>query len=71
MPTDKIAPGDVVVLRSGGPMMTVVTEAESGEGSICRCIWFQDDKKFLIGEFHTFLLDKRARGRKDGRPGKN
>lgn len=36
MPDEKFEPGDVVVLRGGGPMMTVVTQ--HGEGVFC--LWF-------------------------------
>ena len=33
------APGDVVRLKSGGPVMTV--ESLSGEGNSVHCFWFQ------------------------------
>ena len=45
--------GDVVVLKSGGPRMTVDSEQENGE---LWCVWF-DGKNNRSGEsFHPDLL---------------
>lgn len=40
--------GDIVVLKSGGPRMTVVAE----EGNSIRCVWFNNDNGL---ENATFL----------------
>lgn len=41
-------PGDIVVLKSGGPRMTV-TSVRAGEGiSYAFCKWFDD-----LGQLHT------------------
>lgn len=44
MNTDPIQTGDLVQLKSGGPLMTVtaITPAEAGhsEGEIAHCAWF-------------------------------
>jgi uncharacterized protein YodC (DUF2158 family) len=46
---DEFKPGDVVKLKSGGPLMTVVT-ADSKEAE---CEWF-DEKK--VPQRHTFFV---------------
>ena len=37
---DKYSKGDVVELKSGGPAMTIVSEAE-GNSMIYTCVWFK------------------------------
>jgi len=41
----KIGKGDVVCLRSGGPLMTVNDFWPAGLGGQARCVWFADGKK--------------------------
>lgn len=56
--TDKINPGDIVHLKSGGPRMTVeklVSDDEEGKSYMCK--WFKlNDKK--EGIFFDFMLTK-------------
>ena len=49
--------GDVVGLRSGGPLMTIVAQQE-GSQSACRCIWFGRRLQVEAGWFpvRTLLL---------------
>lgn len=43
--------GDIVKLKSGGPLMTVI---EAGDGQWVTCIWFDGDGKHNT---HTFPLE--------------
>jgi uncharacterized protein YodC (DUF2158 family) len=61
--TDKIRRGDVVVLKSGGPRMTVQNVGESKPGvtgpfTWVHCIWF-DGNTICEYNFDVFVL-KRA-----------
>ncbi len=38
---ENFQPGDVVILKSGGPQMTIA--ATRGEGLVL-CVWFKDDE---------------------------
>jgi uncharacterized protein YodC (DUF2158 family) len=51
--------GDVVVLKSGGPKMTVVDFAKSfaGEYPVVGCRWFDKNEK-KIGSFPPDTLEK-------------
>lgn len=44
---DKFQPGDVVVLKSGGPVMTVEKYGDflGGERPEYKCVWFEKNKK--------------------------
>ena len=37
----KLNEGDVVVLRSGGPLMTVASDVDEGSGETVLCVWFE------------------------------
>lgn len=57
-----IAPGDVVVLRSGGPMMTVTeVSADNLSSTIAWCTWF-DEAKILAQHFPVAALKKHEFG---------
>ena len=45
--------GDIVVLLSGGPHMTIA----NSNGSICNCLWFADDK-LEKAAFNNHVLEK-------------
>lgn len=49
----KCEAGDVVVLRSGGPSMTVVKV----EGETVHCIWFTADENVRTAELPLIALD--------------
>lgn len=49
-----LAVGDVVVLKSGGPLMTV--EFINEDKSV-RCSWFDENKR-VIGSFQPETLEK-------------
>lgn len=55
-------PGDVVMLKSGGPWMTVIAEVtmEKEKGPFLSCVWFGDDKHFLLGSFQPYLLKRKG-----------
>lgn len=44
---DQFNPGDVVVLKSGGPKMTVETVGNEAFGGKMKvwCVWFEDTKQ--------------------------
>lgn len=45
-PLDDLSPGALVILRSGGPLMTVVGWEQTPRGPLMvNVCWFQDDKK--------------------------
>ena len=45
--------GDVVILKSGGPHMTITHEQD--ENNYVECTWFVNGKK-VIDEFHVVSL---------------
>jgi uncharacterized protein YodC (DUF2158 family) len=49
-----MTPGDVVQLKSGGPLMTV--QSVDADGVIC--IWFDEKKKLTNARFPEATLDK-------------
>lgn len=49
METEMFKTGDVVILKSGGPNMTVVSISE--DGSIVYCTWMSDDDDVYEGDF--------------------
>lgn len=54
-------PGDVVMLKSGGPEMTVLRVHEQDGYSVAACVWFDLDQKAVTETFPTFvLLTKRS-----------
>lgn len=59
---NELVPGDIVYLRSGGPMMTIIEEDEDSETSLgptFRCCWFQPDGLGVKTEkFSAYLLQK-------------
>jgi uncharacterized protein YodC (DUF2158 family) len=50
-----VRPGDVVQLKSGGPLMTVRVVEEKGGIARALCVWF-DDAKRCDGAFELVLL---------------
>lgn len=44
--------GDVVRLKSGGPLMTI-TEVN---GNVITCIWFIGDKEVEVKKFYDYTL---------------
>jgi uncharacterized protein YodC (DUF2158 family) len=54
---EQFAPGDVVVLKSGGPSMTI----ESIEDDEAACVWFQAQQQ-RSGSFKLFMLEKPGLG---------
>lgn len=47
-------PGDVVMMKMGGPHMTV--EAVEGERKLVRCIWFDREQRLQRDAFDDFAL---------------
>ena len=50
----KYSTGDQVMLKSGGPVMTVVGKI----GSEIRCSWFDNNLQVHWGSFNPAALDK-------------
>jgi uncharacterized protein YodC (DUF2158 family) len=51
-------PGDIVRLKSGGPVMTVERVEDEGAGKIfVYCVWFDDKAKQTRGHFRPEALD--------------
>ncbi len=48
--------GDVVKLKSSGPLMTVMETDKRKQ--MVRCCWFNKDEKFDSSEFHKDMLKK-------------
>ena len=49
--------GDIVELKSGGPMMTISYQASTGSlGVFWRCVWFDIDEKLCEGLFLEKML---------------
>lgn len=47
-----MSPGDVVRLKSGGPLMTVLKVTEED----ARCVWFSENTDMQAPSFATFIL---------------
>lgn len=58
--TAEIQPGDVVQLKSGGPMMTVamVGEAQTTGEMTVWCEWFDEKKQAQKGTFSLIAVNK-------------
>ena len=54
--SQEISPGDVVQLKSGGPLMTVIGIADGGA---VRCIWFPSSDKPVKDSFVGATLKDR------------
>jgi uncharacterized protein YodC (DUF2158 family) len=50
-----IKSGDVVRLKSGGPLMTVI---EQDEVQGIRCAWFNKEEDVKVGAFNAGILEK-------------
>ncbi len=62
---DEFAPGDVVMLKSGGPVMTAGKSGDyNGEQKVF-CEWFDDKQVRQTGTFPPYML-KKVRSRPDG-----
>ena len=48
-------PGDEVVLRTGGPVMTVLGSDDDGPRELF-CVWFDEQRRRRQGTFHSNLL---------------
>ena len=58
MSEDKIVPGDIVMLRSGGPFMTV-TEYVQTVGGVVKVAWFGESQADpFYNEFNVIALTK-------------
>lgn len=56
--TEEFKPGDVVMLKSGGPEMTV-TGIEAGEGSRVMTVWYRGrDQDYATAAFKPELIYK-------------
>lgn len=55
MTTPTFAPGDVVMLKSGGPTMTVANVS----GQTATCVWIEKNKTFRE-DFELMILEKYA-----------
>jgi uncharacterized protein YodC (DUF2158 family) len=53
--TQQPEPGDEVVLRTGGPVMTVLGSEDNSPLELF-CVWFDDQRRRCQGIFHTDLL---------------
>ena len=55
MSTQEPEPGDEVVLRTGGPVMTVLGSADDCPRELL-CVWFDEERRRCQGTFHSELL---------------
>lgn len=55
---EEIKRGDVVRLKSKGPLMTTATETDR-DGEV-RCVWFDDEQHDQSKMFHVDMLTKTA-----------
>jgi len=53
--TQEPEPGDEVVLRTGGPVMTVLGSDDDRPRELF-CVWFDEQRRRCQGTFHTDLL---------------
>ena len=56
MNTQEPEPGDEVVLRTGGPVMTVLGSADDDRPRELFCVWFDEQRRRCQGTFHSELL---------------
>jgi len=54
--SEQFKPGDVVMLKSGGPSMTVA----SVNGEFAECVWFEKNRPFR--EHYPFIVLKKDEG---------
>lgn len=52
---DLFQPGALVMLKSGGPAMTVVRYKDMAAGHLCECKWF-NAQKVEVADFHDAEL---------------
>lgn len=52
----KIKPGDVVQLKSGGPLMVVATKHDNGFEFFCT--WFNTNLEIRHESFYPYMLKK-------------
>lgn len=57
MTKDELKPGDLVVLKSGGPVMTIGSISTMISG-MTKCYWFDENQKNQSGEFNLECLKK-------------
>lgn len=57
-----LQPGDVVQLKSGGPLMTVQRVAPTGTESSATCLWFSDAGKLENAVFSLATLAQEKEG---------
>jgi uncharacterized protein YodC (DUF2158 family) len=61
---DEIILGDMVELKSGGPLMTVENIGKYGMGSTkdqAKCVWFENKKRMeALFELHTLKKSSKA-----------
>lgn len=58
--------GDVVQLKSGGPLMTVLVDAGDGPEASVRCIWYQEKEQKYAAESFSAVTLKRVEPKKTG-----
>lgn len=60
MANDKLEPGDVVQLNSGGPNMTVERYVQEGDKATVLCVWFPtpNSDKTKEAVLHVSMLTK-------------
>ncbi len=51
---EEIKEGDVVRLKSGGPLMTVIGNEREG----CRCAWFDKNEEVKVSTFANYIIKK-------------
>lgn len=57
LPTPKFAIGDVVQLKSGGPLMTV-SDLDVDDNLKIECMWFYDNANSSAADFNPECLRK-------------
>lgn len=56
MTDDKFKVGDVVILKSGGPLLTVAELTETDGNAVIGCGWFTREGEIRSAEFAPALL---------------